>query len=117
MKLLDICDLKSGFQGKTTEGNQFKQIKLKDVTKGGIIKYDELEQFDCAKVNEKYILKKGDIILKAKSGDITAIYKNRTVIDGVSNKVNISEIAENNFNLTIQRYVEVKVEKEELDME
>jgi len=49
--------------------------------------------------------------------DITVIYKNRTVIDGVSNKVNISEIAENNYNLNVQRYVEVKVEKEELDME
>ncbi len=72
MKLSDICTLRSGFQGKTTEGNQFKQIRLKDVTKDGVIKYDELEQFDCAKVNEKYLLKQGDIILKAKSGDNTA---------------------------------------------
>ncbi len=72
MKLSSICTLKSGFQGKTSEGNEFKQIRLKDVTKDGVIKYEELESFNCEKVNEKYLLKKGDIILKAKSGDNTA---------------------------------------------
>ncbi|MBU3135575.1 restriction endonuclease subunit S [Clostridium gasigenes] len=72
MKLSNICTLKSGFQGKTTEGNEFKQIRLKDVTKDGVIKYEELENFNSEKVNEKYLLKKGDIILKAKSGDNTA---------------------------------------------
>ncbi|WP_455794288.1 TaqI-like C-terminal specificity domain-containing protein [Clostridium butyricum] len=72
MKLSDICILKSGFQGKTTEGNEYRQIKLKDVTKDGIIKYEELEKFNTENINEKYLLKKGDIILKAKSGDNTA---------------------------------------------
>lgn len=72
MKLREICTLISGFQGKTTEGNQLKIIKLKDVTRDGVIKYEELEGFNCEKVNEKYLLKKGDIILKAKSGDNTA---------------------------------------------
>lgn len=72
MKLLNICTLKSGFQGKTSEGEAFKIIKLKDVTKDGIIKYEELESFDADRVNEKFLLKKGDIILKAKSGDNTA---------------------------------------------
>src|SRR5690242_1226780 len=72
MKLSNVCTLKSGFQGKTSEGNEFKQIRLKDVTKDGVIKYEELEGFNSEKVNEKYLLKKGDIILKAKSGDNTA---------------------------------------------
>ena len=72
MKILDVCTLKSGFQGKTSEGEAFKIIKLKDVTKDGIIKYEELESFNSDKVNEKYLLKKNDIILKAKSGDNTA---------------------------------------------
>lgn len=72
MKILDVCTLKSGFQGKTSEGEAFKIIKLKDVTKDGIIKYEELESFDTDKMNEKFLLKKGDIILKAKSGDNTA---------------------------------------------
>lgn len=72
MKLADNCILKSGFQGKTQDGGQYRQIKLKDVTKDGIIKYDELDGFNSEKVNKKYLLKKGDIILKAKSGDNTA---------------------------------------------
>ncbi|HAT4226410.1 TaqI-like C-terminal specificity domain-containing protein [uncultured Clostridium sp.] len=72
MKILDVCTLKSGFQGKTSEGEVFKIIKLKDVTKDGVIKYEELESFDTEKMNEKFLLKKGDIILKAKSGDNTA---------------------------------------------
>ncbi|MGG7198532.1 TaqI-like C-terminal specificity domain-containing protein [Clostridium butyricum] len=72
MKLSELCNLISGFQGKTVQGNQYSQIKLKDVTKDGKIKYDQLEKFNCDKVNDKYLLKKGDIILKAKSGDNTA---------------------------------------------
>lgn len=72
MKLSNVCTLKSGFQGKTTEGNDYRQIRLKDVTKDGVIKYEELEGFNSEKVNEKYLLKKGDVILKAKSGDNTA---------------------------------------------
>ncbi|EJT5920871.1 TaqI-like C-terminal specificity domain-containing protein [Clostridium perfringens] len=72
MRLLDVCTLKSGFQGKTNDGEKFKVIKLKDVTKDGVIKYEDLECFDTDKMNEKYLLKKGDIILKAKSGNNTA---------------------------------------------
>lgn len=79
MKLSKLCTLKSGFQGKTTEGDQYRQIKLKDVTKDGIIKYEELEGFNSEKVNEKYLLKKGDIILKAKSGDNTAALINEDI--------------------------------------
>lgn len=70
--LKTIANLSSGFQGKISEGTTFKQIKLKDVTKDGMINYEELETFDIEKMNEKYLLKKGDIILKAKSGDNTA---------------------------------------------
>lgn len=79
MKLSKICTLKSGFQGKTTEGDQYRQIKLKDVTKDGVIKYEGLEGFNSEKVNEKYLLKKGDIILKAKSGDNTAALINEDI--------------------------------------
>lgn len=73
MKILkDIAMLNSGYQGRVSEGNDFKQIKLKDVTRDGVINYKELSTFSSEKVNEKYILKKNDIIIKAKSGDNTA---------------------------------------------
>lgn len=70
--LKDFTNLISGFQGKVSEGNDYKQIKLKNVTRDGNINYEELETFKSYKVDEKYILKKNDIILKAKSGDNTA---------------------------------------------
>ena len=70
--LKDIAVLNSGHQGRVSEGNDFKQIKLKDVTRDGIINYEELSTFSSEKVHEKYILKKNDIIIKAKSGDNTA---------------------------------------------
>lgn len=73
MRIIDVCDLKSGFQGKTNVGEKFRVIKLKDVTKDGIIRYEELETFNAEKVSEKFLLKKNDIILKAKSGDNTAV--------------------------------------------
>ena len=72
MKIKNSCSLKSGFQGKTREGKVFNMIKLKDVNKDGFVKYNELESFDTERMNEKFKLKKGDIILKAKSGDNTA---------------------------------------------
>jgi restriction endonuclease S subunit len=82
--LKDIAKLSSGFQGKTSEGESFKQIKLRDVTKNGNINYQELESFNSDKVNEKYLLKKNDIILKAKSGDNTAALINEDVEDIVA---------------------------------
>ncbi|CEP90230.1 EcoKI restriction-modification system protein HsdS [[Clostridium] sordellii] len=75
----DIAILNSGFQGKTSQGNNFRQIKLKDLTSYENIKYEELESFNSEKVNEKYLLKKNDIILKAKSGDNTAALINEEV--------------------------------------
>lgn len=72
MKLKDFCELRSGYQGKTYEGEAYKLIKLKDVTKDGVISYQDLERFDTDKIADKYILKKNEIIFKAKSSDNTA---------------------------------------------
>lgn len=72
MKISELCDLNSGFQGKLTPGEDYKIIKLKDLSKDGVINYEDLEGFNSNKVNDKYLLKKNDIILKAKSGDNTA---------------------------------------------
>ncbi|MFR8870776.1 TaqI-like C-terminal specificity domain-containing protein [Paraclostridium sordellii] len=77
--LKEIAKLNSGFQGKVSQGEDFKQIKLKDVTRDGSINYGGLESFSSEKVNEKYLLKKNDIILKAKSGDNTAAIINEEV--------------------------------------
>lgn len=70
--LKELVELRSGFQGKTVEGESHKLIKLKDVQKNGIINEADLETFDTDKVTSKHLLKKGDIIFKAKSVDNTA---------------------------------------------
>lgn len=73
MLLKDICEIKSGFQGKIKDGNKYKIIKLKDVSKDGIIDYNGLDSFDSEKEPQKFLLEKGDVILKAKSGENTAV--------------------------------------------
>lgn len=72
MKLKQLCDIKSGYQGKMQEGKNYKIIKLKDVEKDGFINYNNLETFDTEKEPTKFLLQKGDVILKARSGDNTA---------------------------------------------
>lgn len=72
MKLKDFCELRSGYQGTTREGQTYKLIKLKDVTKDGVINYEDLESFHTEKIADKYILSKNDLIFKAKSSDNTA---------------------------------------------
>lgn len=74
-KLSEIAELRSGYQGKITENPEAqtaKLIKLKDVSKEGIIHYDEIEEVKIERILPKHLLKKGDIIFKAKSGDNTA---------------------------------------------
>lgn len=74
-KLGEIAELRSGYQGKITENPEAqtsKLIKLKDVSKEGIIHYDEIEEVKIERILPKHLLKKGDIIFKAKSGDNTA---------------------------------------------
>lgn len=46
---------------------------------------------------------------------ISNVYNQRLEIDGLSRKVNIDEIKANNWNLNVQRYIEIKTEREELD--
>lgn len=73
IKLKDLCESKSGFQGKTGKGNDFKIIKLKDVSKDEKISIENLETFSSERINEKYLLRKNDILFKAKSGDNIAV--------------------------------------------
>lgn len=46
---------------------------------------------------------------------ISNVYNKRLEIDGLSRKVNIDEIKDNNWNLNVQRYIEINTEREELD--
>lgn len=72
MKLVNVCHVRSGFQGRPSEGEVIKQIKLKDVSKEGEIQFDQLTKFECASVPERFRLKKNDIIFKAKCAENSA---------------------------------------------
>lgn len=83
-RLNQIADLRSGYQGRTIENMEAqvaKLIKLKDVSSEGIINYDEIEEVRIEKILPKHILKQGDIIFKAKSGDNTAALINREEVN------------------------------------
>lgn len=74
-KLHEVVDMRSGYQGKFTEdetAHKVKLIKLKDVSKEGIINYEEIDQVKIEKISPKHLLRQGDVIFKAKSGDNTA---------------------------------------------
>lgn len=74
IKLKDVCTFRSGFQGKSSEGQVIKQIKLKDVTKDGEILLDQLSEFSCGQSIDRYALYKNNILFKAKSSENTAAF-------------------------------------------
>ena len=71
MKLIALCDISTGFQGKDKEGRySYRQIKLKDVNQYEAIEYDMLDELGTdTEIPKSNLLKKGDILFKAKSGD------------------------------------------------
>lgn len=77
--LKNCCDMISGFQFKAKQGDDYKIIKLKDVSSDGIINYDELDTFSYEKDISKFLLSEGDIIFKAKSVDNIAALIDRSV--------------------------------------
>ncbi len=61
-------------------------------------------------VNKILTTLKGETISKIKN-----IYDDRLELENFSRRVNITEINENNWNLNVQRYIDNKFEREELD--
>lgn len=71
VKVKELTTL-TGFQGRATGGKEYKLIKMKDIDCEGNIDYYNLESFNSDRVDDKYILKMGDILIKTKSGENTA---------------------------------------------
>ncbi len=77
-----VVETMSGIQGKPTENLEalkYKVLKLKDVSRDTGINYEEVEEVRYDKVMPKYLLRKGDILFKAKSGDNIAAIVDRDV--------------------------------------
>lgn len=81
-KVNEIIEAMSGIQGKPTENPEApkcKVVKLKATSKDTGINYEEVEELRYDKVMPKYLLKEGDILFKAKSGDNIAAIVDRDV--------------------------------------
>lgn len=72
MILSEVVNIKSGFQGRPSAGNIFRQIKLKDVDKEGNIDFKNLTEFECENMPSRFLLKANDIIFKAKCAENSA---------------------------------------------
>lgn len=77
-----VVEAMSGIQGKPVENLEAPKcqvVKLKGVSKDTGINYEETEELRYDKVMPKYLLRKGDILFKAKSGDNIAAIVDRDV--------------------------------------
>lgn len=72
MKLMDLCTIKSGFQGRPSEGAIYKAIKLINVDKEGNIDLENLAEIESENMPDRFLLKKNDIIFKAKCAENSA---------------------------------------------
>lgn len=70
MKLNEL-ELLTGFQGKESPGEIYKIISMSDLDINGKFEYSNLGNIECENVKPKYLLRKGDLILKARGGENT----------------------------------------------
>jgi len=67
VKLKTICEIRTGYQGKKEEGNMYKLINPTDLSNDGLISLENTKTFGEKEINPKFILKKQEILFKAKS--------------------------------------------------
>lgn len=70
--LSELTIIKSGYQGRPSEGPIWRQIKLRDVDKEGSVDFENLTEFECEKMPSRFLLKKNDVIFKAKCAENSA---------------------------------------------
>lgn len=66
----------TGFQGKESDGEEYYIINISDINKHGLFDYTKLNSSTFKNVNNKYKLRKNDLIIKARGADTTV-----TIID------------------------------------
>ena len=69
---------------------------------------------DASKEFEKQ--KNQNVLLNKHIDKIVETYQNRTEIEKLSHKASLEEVAENDYNLNIPRYVDTFEEEEEIDI-
>lgn len=61
--------------------------------------------------------KNQNVLLNAHINKIVDTYQNRTVTEKFSHKATLQEVADNDYNLNIPRYVDTFEEEEEIDIQ
>lgn len=105
--LRKICDIRTGYQGTRDPGKTYQLINLTNLDVSGSIDFNNIKTFSTTQIDEKYLLKKGDILFKkSQSSQCAAGFFN----EGPDNLVPsahffILSINENSKDIVIPEYV------------
>ncbi|MFW6008839.1 MAG: restriction endonuclease subunit S [archaeon] len=70
--LKEICNIRTGYQKRAVKGNKYKLLKLSNLLEDGTINLNEADLFGEKEIKPRYIIKKNEILFKAKSSQNTA---------------------------------------------
>lgn len=62
--LLEICHIRTGYQGTKDPGETYQLINLTNLDVNGSIDFNNIKTFSTTQMDEKYLLKKGEILFK-----------------------------------------------------
>ncbi len=62
--LRKICDIRTGYQGARDSGETYQLINLTNLDVSGSIDFNNIKTFSTIQMDEKYLLKKGEILFK-----------------------------------------------------
>ncbi|EJR43849.1 hypothetical protein IIM_05347 [Bacillus cereus VD107] len=62
--LLEICHIRTGYQGTRDQGETYQLINLTNLDVSGSIDFNNIKTFSTTQMDEKYLLKKGEILFK-----------------------------------------------------
>jgi len=70
--LKEICEIRTGYQGRKEEGDLYKLINPTELSNNGLIDLENAKEFGNNYIDSKFILKHEEILFKAKSSNYTA---------------------------------------------
>ncbi|MDE8676558.1 restriction endonuclease subunit S [Priestia aryabhattai] len=77
MLLKEICEIRTGYQGKKEAGTMYRLINPTDLNSDGIIDIKTTKTFGDSKIHSKFVIKNREIIFKAKSSHYSVgVFKN-----------------------------------------
>lgn len=102
-----MCDIRTGYQGIRNPGETYQLINLTNLDVSGSIDFNNIKTFSTTQMDEKYLLKKGEILFKKSQ---SSQYAAGVFNEGPKNLVPsihffILSINENSKDIVIPEYV------------